>query len=231
MAEAAARDVSCSMTGGDRCHQDMEKLETLLQEMIVRKFGKQTWHFIIQRSLALCDFDQHIQSYGPQRVFLLEKIPPPEGGRIVASGSRLLDSAAEHLGTTIPCLLEQLGGHYAHSLRGNVSSRQPFTSQADYFTEAAYYYNACSWILDAVVPGSLQVTSGGDGRLEILCALREHDLGMFLKGFLAEMQGGLAAVLHSETITPQGGIIHSFVLPNRAALEPDCRAGDLALVG
>ena len=213
----------------------MEKLEILLQDMVVRKFGKRRWHSIIQKSLPLCDFEQHIESYGPQRVASLDGFPPgPEGGAVPSAGSLLLDSAAEFLDTTVPAMLEQLGGNYAHSLQDSACPARPFTSDADYFSATAFYYNSCAWILDAVVPGSLRVNRADDGHLKIQCALRENGLWSFLKGFLSEALGGLdgpADVTHSVAPTPQGEIIHSFALPGGAALEPGHRTGHLALVG
>jgi len=212
----------------------MEKLEILLQEMVIRRCGKKSWHSILQRSLALCDFDQHIESYGTQRVAMLGKLSPvPECNRTISAGSSLLTSAAELLGMTVSGMLEELGGYYAHDLRNGTSPPRPFTSVADYFSAAAFYYNSCSWILETIVPGSLQVTSGADGRLKIRCALRENDMGIFLKGFLSEIQGGLegpAAITHSETISPGGDFIHSFVSRNGMANARDDRAGSLVAI-
>jgi hypothetical protein len=215
--------------------QDMEKLEILLQEMVVRKFGKRRWNSIIQASLPLCDFEQHIESYGPQRVAAREFFSPAPGcGQILSAGSTLMGSAADLLGTTVPDLIEELGGYFARSLQNKVSPRRPFASEADYFSAAAFYYNSCSWILDAIVPGSLRVRSTHDAGLEIQCVLREADLRPFLKGFLSEIQGGQdgpATVTHAEATSHSGEAIESFVIRNGATLDPERRTGNLALVG
>ena len=212
----------------------MEKLEKLLQEMVVRRFGKKWWTSILQRSVALCDFDQHVESYGAQRVAAREEILPGPGcGQSTSAGSPLLDSAAELLGMTVAGLLEELGGHYARSLRRGDSPHRPFTSAADYFAAAAIYYNSCSWILEGIVPGSLQVTSTAGGWLKIQCALRENSLWAFLRGFLSKILGGVdgpADVNHAETITLRGMPIHSFVLRNGAAIEPKHQTECLTLV-
>ena len=214
--------------------QDMEKLEILLQEMVVRRFGKKCWHSILQRSVALCDFEQHVESYGAQRVATREEIPPGPGcGQASSAGSPLLDSAAELLGMTVCGLLEELGGHYASSLRRGVSPPRPFTSEADYFSAAAFYYNSCSWILEAIVPGSLQVTATAGGWLKIQCALRENCLWAFLTGFLSKILAGVdgpVEVSHAETTTLRGVPLHSFVLRNGAAIEPEHRTDCLTLV-
>ena len=202
--------------------------------MVVRRFGKKWWTSILQRSVALCDFDQHVESYGAQRVAAREEILPGPGcGHSTSAGSPLLDSAAEHLGMTVTGLLEELGGYYARSLRRGDSTRRPFTSDADYFSAAAIYYNSCSWILEAIVPGSLQVTSTAGGWLKIQCALRENSLWAFLTGFLSKILGGVdgpADVNHAETITLRGMPIHSFVLRNGTAIEPEHRTECLTLV-
>jgi hypothetical protein len=213
----------------------MEKLEILLQEMVVRKFGKRRWNSIIQASLPLCDFEQHIESYGPQRVAAREFFSPAPGcGQILSAGSRLVESAAELLGTTVPGLLEALGGHFAHSLQSKGSPRRPFASEADYFSAAAFYYNSCSWILDAIVPGSLRVRASDDAGLEIQCVLRERDLLMFLKGFLSEIRGGQdgpSIVTHTASSAPRGETVHTFVVRSGAALGTEPHARPLALVG
>lgn len=215
--------------------EDMEKLEILLQEMVVRKFGKRIWHSIIQASLPLCDFEQHIESYGPQRVAALDKLSPVTEGRLIPSNrSTLLDSAAELLDTCVPDMLEQLGGHYACSLKDGTFPRLPFASGADYFSAAAFYYNSCSWILDAIVPGSLRVRATNDSGLKIQCVLRERDLLMFLKGFLSEIQGGQdgpSIVTHTESSAPRGETVHTFVIRSGTALGTEHHAGHLALVG
>ena len=214
--------------------QDMEKLEILLQEMVVRRFGKKCWNSILERSVALCDFDQHVESYGAQRVAAREGMSlVPECGHATPAGSLLLDSAAEVLEMTVHGLLEELGGHYAHGLRRGDSPRRPFTSPADYFSAAAFYYNSCSWILEAIVPGSLHVTATADGWLKIQCALRENLLGAFLKGFLSAILSGLegrADVTHAEATNPRGESIHSFVLRNGGTIEPEHRTECLTLV-
>lgn len=214
----------------------MEKLDFILQDMVVGEFGKSTWLLILERCLVHRDFDQHIESYGAQRVAAQEQKLPGEGCDLdISLGSPLWDAAAEVLGTTAPCLLEGLGGRYARRLqKERASPRRPLASDADFFLAIAFYFNSCSWILGTVVPGTLQVTSGAEGWLKIRCALRENDMGAFLKGFLSEIQGGLdgpAAIIHSETTSPRGESIHSFVLRNGAEIQPEPRTESLALVG
>ena len=215
--------------------EDMEKLEILLQEMVVRKFGKKRWLSIIQASLPLCDFEQHIESYGPQRVAALETLLPVPKGRLITSNrSTLMDSAAELLDTCVPDMLEQLGGHYARSLQEGTSPHRPFASEADYLSAAAFYFNSCSWILDAIVPGSLRVRAIPGGQLKIQCVLRERNLRMFLKGFLSEIQGGQdgpSIVTHTESSAPCGETVHTFVIRSGTALGTEHHAGHLALVG
>jgi len=212
----------------------MEKLDFILQDMVVGEFGKSTWHLVLERCLASRDFDQHIESYGAQRVAAQK--PKMRGvgcERDLSSGSLLREASAEVLGTTASGLLEGLGGHYARNLQKKCASpRLSLTSGADFFLAAAFYFNSCSWILETVVPGTLQVTGGGDGWLKIRCALRENDMGIFLRGFLSEIQGGLdgpAAITHSETISPGGECIHSFVsrngMANARENREDCLAG------
>ena len=196
----------------------MEKLETLLQDMIVRKFGRRAWQAILEQSLALCDFDEHIESYGVQRVATMERRSPgPECVRTVFTGPLLLDSAAGLLRTTVPLMLEELGGSYARGLRDSVAPDCSFSSSTAFFSAAAFYFNTCSWILDAIIPGSLQVRTTADGRLNIQCSLRDDDLSGFLKGFLSEIQGGLdgpPVVIHSAALDSCGETVHSFTTRN-----------------
>ena len=211
----------------------MEKLDLILQDMVVGEFGKNTWLLILQRCLAVRDFDQHVESYGAQRVAAQEQNVRGAGcGREISPGSPLRDASAEVLDATAAGLLEGLGGHYARSLQKKCASpRRPLASAVDYFSAIAFYFNSCSWILEAVVPGTLQVTSGGDGWLKIRCGLRENDMGIFLKGFLSEIQGGLdgpTPVTHSKAISPGGDFIHSFVSRNVVAPAREDNAGCMA---
>ncbi len=214
----------------------MEKLDFILQDMVVGEFGKSTWLLVLERRLANRDFYQHIESYGAQRVAAQEqKLPCASCDPAISPGSPLWDSAAEILGTTASRLLEGLGGHYARSLqKAHASPRRPLASDADYFSAIAFYFNSCSWILAAIVPGTLQVTTGADGCLKIRCALRENHMGTFLKGFLSEVQGGEdgpAVVTHTEAINPRGETINSFVIQNGTAINTKPRTERLALVG
>jgi len=90
----------------------MKKLEILLQEMVVRRFGENAWLLILQQSLAGCAFDQQIESYGARRVSALGlMVSGVRGDQMLSFGSRLLDAAAGLMGTTVPGVLEDLGGY------------------------------------------------------------------------------------------------------------------------
>ena len=214
----------------------MEKLDFILQDMVVGELGKGTWLLVQERRHANRDFFQHIESYGAQRVAAQEqKLPGASCDLAISSGSPLWDSAAEVLGTTVSRLLEGLGAHYARSMqKGRASPRRPLAPDAECFSAIAFYFNSCSWILATVVPGTLQVTTGADGGLKIRCALRENHMGTFLKGFLSEVQGGEdgpALVTHTEAINPRGETIDSFVIQNGTAMKMKSRTERLALVG
>ena len=224
----------------------MEKLELILQEIVVERFGQRTWQLLLQKYHTHQGFDQHLESYGAQRVAAAARKAPaaerdpaspqslrsqtveaascclglsgkrqdaasPDQPRSpgdrndwgASPGAHLLDSAAALMEMTVPGLLEELGGYYARSLQKCDFPHRPPASDADCFPALAFYFNSCSWIMEALVPGSLQVKTIVAGRLKIQCALRENPLGVFLKGFLSEVQGGPTAVTRAETTTPR----------------------------
>lgn len=211
----------------------MEKLEILLQEMVVRRFGKKMWYSVVRRSVALGDFDQHVESYGVQRVVSTRNLPPgPDARKASPAGSPLFVSAAEILGVTVARLLEELGVSFARSLQAGAFPRAPLASGADYFSAAAFYYNSCSWILEEVVPDSLLVTASRDGWLKVQCGLRDSSLCDFLRGFLSKILGGAdgpSSVSHAETVTLRGETVHSFVMRGSSAPSPATSEACLAV--
>ena len=106
MAGVCSSSVNLRAISGD-CPQDMEKLDFILQDMVVGEFRKNTWLLVLQRGLANRNFDQHIESYGAQRA----------AAREIAPGSLLRDASAEVLDTIASGLLEGLGGYFARSLK------------------------------------------------------------------------------------------------------------------
>jgi len=198
----------------------MEKLESILQEMVVRKFGKRGWDIVLQRCIACHDFEQHLESYGAQRVSPASFKPREEAyGPDLSSGFHLLISAAETLGTSVSDLLEDVGEHYASNLPIPGELAAPFASSAGFFSALAFFHTSCMWIYEILTPGSLRLATAGNGGLKIRCATREKDLGAFVKGFILEIHRrfeGSSAAIRSDAHGHLVGNALSFFLSSSA---------------
>ncbi|TSA35426.1 MAG: hypothetical protein D4R65_04625 [Verrucomicrobiaceae bacterium] len=194
----------------------MEKLGSILQEMVVRKLGKRGWTMVIQRCIACHDFEQHLESYGAQRVSPVSRWPHEEAyGADLPSGFLLLIHAAETLGETVSDLLEKVGRQYASSLPIPVELTDPFSSSTGFFSAMAFFHASCAWIFEILTPGSLRVTAAATGGLKIRCATREKDLGAFVKGFISEIHKrfeGSSADIRSDALGHLVGNTLSFLL-------------------
>jgi len=193
----------------------MEKLEILLQEMVVLRFGQEAWLLIQEQSLDRCDFEQHIESYGAQRLAMPDQRPVGIPSERKSPPARLLNATAELMETTVPGVQEQLGGYYARSLRHCEFPHCQPDAEENQLSERTNQCATCPLRVGMIVPGSLRVKAEAQGRQKIQCSLLENDQWVFLKGFLSETRRGLdgpGVLTHAETITPDGKSAHSFVI-------------------
>ena len=194
--------------------KNMEKLESILQEMVVLRFGQEAWLLIQEQILDRCDFEQHIESYGAQRLGGQMPFDIPSD-RMSSSPSRILDATADLMETTVPGVREEIGRHFARGLHHCEFPHCQPDSGADRSSAQANQCATCPLRVGMIVPGSLRVKAEAQGRLEIQCSLLENDQWVFLRGFLSETLEGLdgpGVLTHSETITPDGKSAHSFVI-------------------